>query len=106
MRTLSSTAPHDTWNHAGYAVRVRGTTYLWGSSGITTDITFNKPLVLHIHNDDFGEEVTFGTQVASGTQTTIGTLEPGQCVSIPVQGICGVFATCALESKVDCLIKE
>lgn len=79
--------------------------YLWGSAGVADNITFQKPLLLHIRNDPFGEVVTFGTQVSSGAQTTLGTLEPGECVSIPVQGISGVFATCALESSVCCLIK-
>jgi len=100
------------WSRASYAVRVRGslptspdTTYLWGSAGITKDITFSKPLLLHIRNDAFGEPVTFGT-VASGAQTKEGILRPGECVSIPVQGMSGVYATCELESTVICLIKE
>jgi len=80
--------------------------YLWGSAGIKPkNIIFDKPLLLHIRNDVFGEEITFGTQVASGTQTTMGTLQPGECVSIPLQDISGVFATCVLESNVACLIK-
>ena len=105
MRTSPATDRYDHWKQSCYEVRVRGTIYLWGSDGVTEDIEFAKPLLLHIHNDTFGEEVTFGTQVASGTQTTIGILKPGQCISIPVQGISGVFATCALESTVECLIK-
>ena len=88
-----------------YDVRVRGTRYLWGSAGMTEDISFERPLILHIHNDVFGEAVTFGTQIASGTQTTLGTLQPGESISIPLQKISGVFATCPLESKVCCLIK-
>ena len=66
---------------------------------------FSKPLLLHIRNDVLGEIITIGTRAASGTQKTIGTLEPGECVSIPVQDIAGVFATCLLESTVGCLIK-
>lgn len=93
------------WSHPTYKVRVRATMYLWGSAGITQNITFDRPLILHIHNDIFGEQITFGT-VAGGTQTKIGTLQPGECVSIPVQGLSGVFATCTLESVVSCLIKE
>src|SRR6516162_8633071 len=97
-----------------YKVRVRPTTpphqCLWGSSGLTQSITFPKPLILHIHNDLFGEPITFGTQVPAGagppTQTPIGTLQPGECVSIPVQGYSGVFATCTAEpeSTVYCCI--
>lgn len=67
--------------------------------------TFEKPLVLHIRNDPLGESITLSTQ-ASGTATAIGTLNKGECVSIPVQAMSGVFATCTLESVVGCLIKE
>jgi hypothetical protein len=107
MHSSSLTADFDSWTHPSYEVRVRGTKmYLWGSAGVTTDIKFDKPILLHIRNDLFGEVVTFGTEVAGGTRTTIGTLEPGQCVSIPLQNISGVFATCVRESNVCCLIKE
>jgi hypothetical protein len=100
---------YNQWTQPSYEIRVRGTaqsTYLWGSAGIKPkNITFDKPLLLHIRNDVFGEAITFGTQIASGTQTTMGTLQPGECVSIPLQDISGVFATCALETNVACLIK-
>ncbi len=105
----SPTAAYDRWTQPSYEVRVRGTkvpTYLWGSAGVKTNIPFAKPILLHIHNDVFGEAITFGTQVASGTQTTIGTLGPGECVSIPVKDMSGVFATCEHETDVCCLIKE
>lgn len=110
MRSSPLTAIYDRWTQPSYEVRVRGTapaspTYLWGSAGITKNITFDKPLLLHMRNDVFGEAVTFGTRVASGTQTTLGTLQPGETVSIPMQGISGVFATCPLESTVACMIK-
>jgi hypothetical protein len=105
MRAPPLATVHDDWFQASYKVRVRETMYLWGSAGVTENIMFHTPLLLHIRNDVFGEPVTFGTQVASGTQTPIGTLQPGECVSIPMQGISGVFAKCGLESTVDCLIK-
>jgi hypothetical protein len=79
--------------------------YLWGSAGVTVNVTFDKPLLLHVRNNVFGEVATLGTQVASGTQQTVGTLQPGECLSIPIQNISGVFATCALETTVDCLIQ-
>ena len=79
--------------------------HLWGSAGITTDIKFDKPLLLHIYNELFGEVITFGTQKASGTQETLGTLKPGECVSIPLNSISGVFASCEQESTVCCLIE-
>jgi hypothetical protein len=105
MRQSPLMPAFDRRTHANYEVRVRGTIYLWGSAGITVNTTFDKPLLLHVRNNVFGEVVTLGTQVASGTQTTLGTLQPGEAVSIPIQNISGVFATCALESNVDCLIQ-
>jgi hypothetical protein len=109
MRTSSATSTYDQWTQPSYEIRVRGTTppkYLWGSAGVKpNNIKFDKPLILHIHNNKFGEEIIFGTQIASGTQTILGSLQPGECVSIPLQDISGVFATCLLESTVACLIK-
>jgi hypothetical protein len=90
--------------HASYEVRVRGTKFLWGSAGVTVNTAFAKPLLLHVRNHVFGEVVTVGTQPAGGPPTTLGTLQPGECLSIQIQNIAGVFATCALESNVDCLI--
>jgi hypothetical protein len=68
-------------------------------------------MILHIRNDLFGEDVTFGTLVGTltaGTQTQIGILQPGECVSIQVQNLSGIYATCAagLESVVGCIIKD
>jgi hypothetical protein len=118
MRPSSSIADHDQWTQATYEVRVRGTQkepiYLWGSAGLKQDVSFDKPLILHIRNHLFGEIITFGTtQVAPGKTKTYGTLQPGECVSIPLQNISGVFAfasdllsdTSNLESTVSCLIK-
>ena len=90
--------------HVSYEVRVRGTMFLWGSAGINVNSTYDKPLLLHLRNRVFGEAVTVGTQVAGGPPTTLGTLQPGECYSIAIQNISGVFATCALESNVDCVI--
>jgi hypothetical protein len=106
MPASPTLAAADGWIHPSYEVRVRETVYLWGSAGLTEDITFARPLLLHVHNDDFGEPITIGTQVASGTRTSLGTLAPSECVSIPVQTISGVYASCALETTVRCLIKD
>lgn len=99
---LMPTFDHRT--NASYEVRVRGTMFLWGSAGITVNATFDKPLLLHVRNNVFGEVVTVGTQVAAGTQQVLGTLSPGECFSIAIENISGVFATCALETNVHCLI--
>jgi hypothetical protein len=109
MRASPTLAAVDGWIHPSYEVRVRGTvtpTYLWGSTGITENMTFDRPLLLHVHNDQFGEPLTLGTEVASGTRVSFGTLGPSECLSIPIQTISGVYATCVLETTVRCLIKE
>jgi hypothetical protein len=104
MRTSPALDDYGQWTQPSYEVKVRATKYLWGSSGIMRDLTFSKPLILHVNNDTFGEVITIGTQVSSGAKSTVGTLEAGECVSISVQDISGVFATCAQESTVRCLI--
>jgi hypothetical protein len=120
MRDSPLTSIYDHWTQPSYEVRVRGTTpgtatYLWGSAGITENIPFAKPLLLHVRNDLFGEPVTVGTQVGGGggATSTVGTLQAGECVSIPVYNMSGVFAFCPLtplgetvESVVACLIRE
>ena len=105
MGTSASSAAYDQWTEPSYEVKVRGTMHLWGSAGITKDISFDKQVLLHIHNDLFGEAITFGTHKALGTNETIGTLQPGEFVSIPLNDISGVFASCEKESTVCCLIK-
>jgi hypothetical protein len=105
MRESPLSPAFDRRAHASYGVRVRGTVYLWGSAGITQSPTFDKPLVMHVRNNAFGEVITLGTQVPSGTMLKYGTLQPGECLSIPIQNISGVFATCALETNVDCVIQ-
>jgi len=103
---LTSSFSANMGNHPNYEARVRGTIYLWGSAGMSRDISFDRPLHFHIRNDVFGEPVTVGTQVASGSRTDLGTLQPGECLTIPLQRVSGVFATCALESTVSCLIRD
>jgi len=103
----SSFDPNDIneWSRSTYRTRVRPgkTYYLWGSAGVG-DQKFTPPLILHIRNDVFGVEIAIGTQKASGVQTPIGTLHPGECVSLPIDKICGVYATCAQDSIVSCRI--
>ena len=106
------TGIYDNWTRPSYERKVRGTaenpTYLWGSAGIIKNLGDAKPLFLHIRNDTFGQEITLGAQVTSATktqtQTSYGTLQPAECVSIPLQGLSGVFATCNTESVVACVI--
>jgi hypothetical protein len=106
MTTSPLTTVYDHWTHPSYERRVRLTpTYLWGSHGITQNIAFDKPLILHIRNGTFGQPVTIAiTQVGAATPTSYGTLQPAECISIPMQDLSGVYATCATESVVACVI--
>lgn len=86
-----------------FTVKVRGTMFLWGSGSLTVNLGW--PVLLVIRNDDYGEPVTFGTETTSaGSRNTLGTLQPGECYTIPLLNIRGVFATCDLDSSVTCTL--
>jgi hypothetical protein len=113
MRESQLTSAFDRWTRPSYERRVRGDappTYLWGSAGIAAGVAFDKPLTLHIRNDIFGQQVSLSTTAsASATPIVLGTLQPGECISIQVQNISGVLASCVpgsdpLESVVACII--
>ena len=87
-----------------YRVRVRGKTFLWGSSGITVDAKITPSPVLHIFNDRFGEPITIGTRKASGAEKPLGIVGPGEHFSIELHDISGVFGECDFESRVACAI--
>jgi hypothetical protein len=99
-----------------YRRRVRASNsplYLWGSANITPPIQFPVALVFHMRNDELGQPVTFGT-TPPGVSTSIGTLQPGECVSIPLQtmsgpttaGISGIWASCQTTvTTITCFIK-
>jgi hypothetical protein len=83
------------WDHLSYRVRVRSnaTVALWGSLQITQPITLPQALLFHIRNDQSGEPVAIGSQAGS-TQTQYGVLQPGGCITIPVQTMSAVTALC------------
>jgi hypothetical protein len=88
--TSPLTAVYDNWTRPSYERRVRGTaqdpTYLWGSAGITQNFSSDKPLIVHIRNNTFGQQITLATQAASGTQTPYGSLQPAECICRACQG--------------------
>ena len=94
----------DYWNAPTYSVKVRGLKYLWGSAGLSKEVNFEKAFILHIANDLTGQPVKIGTQIASGAKTEFGTIQPGECISISVNDISGIYADCNSESLVHCLI--
>ncbi|MDQ2654098.1 MAG: hypothetical protein M3Z20_13785 [Chloroflexota bacterium] len=87
-----------------YSAKVRGITYLWGSASISTNLTFEKAPMLSIANDPAGEPVKIGTQVATGATTELGTLKPGERVSVSINDLTGIYADCASESLVHCVM--
>jgi hypothetical protein len=109
MNVRSSGIDHDEWydwTRSTYKLRVRAgkTVFLWGSAGVANQ-SFKAPLTLHVRNDMFGVQIKLGSQKAGGGQTPIGTLQPGECLSLPINHICGVYATCANDSIVSCRIE-
>ncbi|MEC5218407.1 hypothetical protein RCH09_003376 [Actimicrobium sp. GrIS 1.19] len=84
-----------------YAVKVRTKTYLWGSSGVANDL--NVPLLLVIHNDLWGDPISLGSDAGAG-QASLGTLQPGECWTVPLFGLRGVHASCQADSTLNCMI--
>jgi hypothetical protein len=84
-----------------YSVKVRTKVYLWGSSGVTTDL--GVPLLLIIQNDLWGDPVSLGSYAGSG-EADLGTIQPGECWTIPLIGLRGVHAICDTDSTVNCVI--
>jgi hypothetical protein len=104
MNMLKPRELSDNWNAPTYSVKVRGLKYLWGSAGLIKDVKFEKAFILHIANDLAGEPVEIGTQIASGTKTELGTIQPGECISVSVNDISGIYADCNFETLVHCFI--
>lgn len=104
MRGAMPSEIFDASNRPRYEVRVRAQAFLWGSDKLAHDLVFDRPLVLHIRNDAFGEDMHIDTLSAGGTTKTVGTLRPGECVSLPVQNIIAVRAACASETLAGCII--
>ena len=84
-----------------YAIKVRDKTYLWGSNGILADLAW--PLLLVIHNDLRGDPIDIAAE-SGAIETVLGTLQPGECWTLPLVNLRGVHATCASDSVVTCTI--
>ena len=81
--------------------RHRSPTFLWGSSQISEQ-TFDKPLILHIHNDTFGDNYHIRHPNVLETKHKIGTLKPGSASPLPVQTIWASTQHVAFRSTVTC----
>jgi hypothetical protein len=86
-----------------YTVKVKSPTYLWGSGGVTGDLSV--PLVLTIHNDLWGDPIQLSSD-GGGNTTDLGTLQPGECWTIPLLGLHGVRATCEADSSLTCTLES
>jgi hypothetical protein len=104
MDVLKLGQPNNFWHAPAYTVKVRGLRYLWGSDGLSVNLHFDKAFILHIANDVAGQPVTIGTRAAPGANTDLGVIQPGECVSVSVNDLMGVYAECNLDSAVHCLI--
>jgi hypothetical protein len=76
--------------------------YLWGSKGISANLQW--PLLLTLRNDIVGEPVEIHSETAAGHKTLIGTLQAGECHTLPLLGLRGVLATSNPDSNVTCMI--
>jgi hypothetical protein len=85
-----------------YEVKVRETMYLWGSKGISSNLQW--PLLLLLRNDVVGDPIEIHTETAGGHKNLIGTLERGECHTLPLLGLRGVLAKCEVDSNVTCVI--
>jgi hypothetical protein len=85
-----------------YEVKIRDRVWLWGSAGIKVNLDW--PALLTIRNNLFGEAVQIGTQKAGVDAQKIGSLQPGECYTIPLDGLSGVFASCPTDTSVACTI--
>jgi hypothetical protein len=86
----------------GYEVKVRGTLYLWGSTGVVSNLQW--PLLLILRNDVVGDPITIETETTDGTKKLMGTLQKGECYTLSLLGLRGVLATCEMDSNVTCVI--
>lgn len=86
----------------GYVVRVRGKTYVWGSQDIVVDLVY--PLILVLNNDVLGDSVQLSSEKITGDPTALGTLHPGECWAVPLEGLRGVAAFCSTDTSLTCSI--
>jgi len=85
-----------------YILRVRGKVYIWGSNDI--QVAQSSSLVLVVNNDAFGDVIEIASEDLGGTTVIMGTLQPGQCWTVVLTGLCGVTATCSTDTTLACAI--
>jgi hypothetical protein len=75
---------------------------MWGSDGLGVNLAW--PLLLVINNDGLGDPVALGSEAAGAGGQSFGSLDPGQCWTVPLQGLRAVFATCETDTTLSCSI--
>lgn len=85
-----------------YVVRVRDKVYIWGGADLSMSLA--APLILVINNDRLGDQVALASEANQGAPTPLGTLRPGECWTLPLNGLRGVTASCASDTTLVCAI--
>lgn len=85
-----------------YIVRVRDKTYVWGSNDL--GVSLSSSVLLVINNDAFGETVEIASEDLTGASKSLGTLLPGQCWTLELNGLRGVTASCDTDTTLACAI--
>jgi hypothetical protein len=80
-----------------YRVKIGRRKYLWGGARI--EASLSSSLILHLRVDDEGEPIVVGVnRISPRREIRIGELRVGECFSIPLDGISGVFAECIVDT--------
>ena len=88
-------------------VKLNEITYLWGGKEVKEPSTTKFHLFFHV--DDNGERIKFGTAKVKDKDPDLhemGILNPGECFSIPLNNLIGVYASCTEQEHtvVDCTV--
>lgn len=89
-----------------YRVKVRRRTFLWGGAEVIKKIDTDH-LFIHFRVDETGEQIRFGVlKEAGASPDELGSLRPGECYTLKLDGIIGVFASLddPQDTYVDCAI--
>ncbi len=88
-----------------YRIKIRRTTYLWGGAEVSEMGKPSSNLYLHFRVDEAGEPIRFGVRQDSA-QVEMGVLGAGECFTIRLDGITGVYATLVdpQDTMVDCAV--
>lgn len=86
-----------------YKVKVQGTTFLWGGAEVRAKLNSPMQLVFRVAEND--EPIRFGRFV-DGKQADLGVLRAGECYSLSVHELSGVFASAVapLDTHVECML--